>query len=117
MHFRGTGTPLSSSVLLEPSDIGALTLPTARGLHNNRDSGGTHHLSEGIGTDLAVAEVGVPIGAGVERIPGIVGVDQVDAAGNGLDPIDQADEFLATSVGVAGVETEANRVTALGLTN
>ena len=42
----------------------------------------------------------------------VVGVDQVDAAGDRLDPVDDAEQVLAAGVGVAGVEAEADVVLA-----
>jgi len=67
------GFPLD--VLLEPRDVRALTLAAPRRFDNNGDGRRTHHLREGSCANLTLAEVGVPIGPGVEGIAGIVGVD------------------------------------------
>ena len=67
------GFPLD--VLLEPRDVRALTLAAPRRFDNNGDGRRTHHLREGSRANLTLAEVGVPIGPGVEGIAGIVGVD------------------------------------------
>src|SRR5699024_3000774 len=45
---------------------------------------------------------------------GVIDVDQVDAPGGGQDAVDQALELLPAGVGVAGVQTEAHGITALG---
>ena len=39
---------------------------------------------------------------------GVVAVDEVDAAGDGLDAVDGVDQRLARGPGVAGVEAEAD---------
>src|SRR4029450_4948068 len=104
-------------VLLEPGDVGALPIPAARSLHDDGDISGSDDLSEGVGSHLTFAEVGGPVGAGIEGIPRVVGVDQVDAAGNSFDPINETDQFLATGMGVAGVEAESDGVAALRLTD
>ena len=59
-----------------------------------------------LGIDLAGAEVGVPVGAGVERVAAVVGVHEIDAAGDGEDALDDAGQLLAAGMGVAGVEAE-----------
>ena len=51
------------------------------------------------------------IPAGVERVLRVVGVDQVDPAGDRLDPVDDAEQILAAGVRVAGVQAEARRRT------
>jgi hypothetical protein len=53
-----------------------------------------------------VAEVRVPVGPGVEHVARVVGVHQVDPAGDRLDPVDEPGQLLAARVGVAGVEAE-----------
>ena len=58
--------------------------------------------------DSSGAEVVVPVGAGVERVPAVVGVHQVDPAGDRLDPVDGRAEVDAAGPGVAGVEAEAD---------
>ena len=64
-------------------------------------------LGDRVGVDLAAADVGVPVGAGVELVAAVVGVHEVDAAGDGQHPVDDADQILAAGVRVAGVEAEA----------
>ena len=64
------------------------------------------------GSIVPAAEVVVPVLAGVERALGVVGVDQVDPAGDRLDPVDEAEQLLAAGVGVAGVQAEADLVVA-----
>ena len=64
-----------------------------------------------------VTEVRVPIRPGVEQIPRVVGVHQVDASGDRLDPIDQADQLFTAGVGVAGVQAETDGVATLRLTD
>src|SRR4030095_1170873 len=61
---------------------------------------------QGVEVDLALAQVLVAVPARVGLVLGIVGVHQVDAAGDGLDPVDDAVQVLAAGVGVAGVEAE-----------
>src|SRR5699024_4379248 len=61
-----------------------------------------------------LAEVRVPVGARPLRVAGVVGVHEVDAAGDGLDALGQAGQFLAAGPGVAGVEAEADVLGALG---
>ena len=56
----------------------------------------------------------MPIPAGAELVPRIVAVHEVDPAGNGLDPVDQAGQLLARSERVAGIQAEANFAAALG---
>ena len=60
----------------------------------------------------ARAEVGVPVGAGVELVARVVGVDEVDAPGDGPHLVDDGAEVVAAGVGVAGVEAEADVVAA-----
>ena len=64
------------------------------------------------GIDLAGAEVGVPVGARARGVARVVAVHQVDAAGDGLDPLDGVDQRLARRPGVAGVEAEADALVA-----
>ena len=70
--------------------------------------GSAHHRDDQLWIDLALAEVVVPVAAGVERVLRVVGVHQVDAAGDRLDPVDDVEQVLAAGVGVAGVEAEAD---------
>ena len=44
----------------------------------------------------------MPVSTGVEEVARVVGVHQVDAAGDGLDPINQADQFLTAFDGRTG---------------
>src|SRR6185295_7340748 len=53
--------------------------------------------------------------AGVERVLGVVRVNEVDASGDGLDPVDHAEQLLAAGVRVAGVEAEAGTEVADGI--
>src|SRR3712207_9422670 len=109
--------PGKLDVLLQPGDIGRLTLPTTRGLHDNRDPGLADHFSQRISWHLTLAEVREPVGAGIERVPRVVGVHQIDPPGDPLDPINQTHQVLPTSVRVAGVEAEADGVPAPGPTD
>ena len=61
-----------------------------------------------VGADLALAEVGVAVGAGPGRIARVVGVEQVDLADDLEHPLDRVGEILAGGVRVAGVEAEAD---------
>ena len=81
--------------------------PSAGRLDHRRRPGRPEHRDDELRVDLALADVVVPVGAGVEGVPGVVGVDQVDPAGDRLDPVDDAEQLLAAGVGVAGVEAEA----------
>ena len=56
----------------------------------------------------------MPVGAGVERVPGIVRVHQVDPAGRGQHPLHQTVELLSPGVGVTGVQAEADGVPTVG---
>ena len=50
------------------------------------------------GSICPVPNVGVPVGAGVERVAAVVGVHQVDAAGDRQHPLDDAGQLLAAGV-------------------
>ncbi len=64
------------------------------------------------GVDLAGAEVGVPVGTGACRVPRVVAVHQVDASGQGPDPVNRIDQGLTGGPGVTGVQAEANSLVA-----
>jgi hypothetical protein len=57
-----------------------------------RAPGRAQHLDDEFGVDVALADVVVPVGARVERVARVVGVDQVDPAGDGLHPVDDAEQ-------------------------
>ena len=90
----------------------AWPVDAARRLDDDRRAGGPDHRDDQLRVDLAAAEVVVPVPAGVERVLGVVGVDQVDPAGDRLDPVDDAEQLLAARVRVAGVQAEADLVVA-----
>ena len=77
-----------------------------RGLADHRGPGGLDDPDQGVEVDLALAQVLVAVAARVGPVLGVVGVDQVDPAGDRLDPVDDAVQLLAAGVGVAGVEAE-----------
>src|SRR5262245_50262717 len=49
----------------------------------------------------------MPVAAGVEGVLRVVRVDEVDAAGDRSNPLDQVDQLLTAGVRVARVEAEA----------
>lgn len=71
--------------------------PVGGGFQDDRRPGGAGHLGEHGRVDVAGFEVGVPVAAGVELVAGVVQVHQVDAAGDRLDPFDEADEVLTAA--------------------
>src|SRR6185312_13841764 len=89
-----------------------LGLAVGRGLHDHVAAGGPDDGRDRLRLDEAGAEVGVPVGAGVEGVPAVVGVHQVDPAGDGLDPVHDAGQVLAAGMRVAGVQAEARSVLA-----
>ena len=78
--------------------------------HTTGRAGGGRDRHDQVGVDLARPEVGVPVGPGAERVARVVGVHEVDAPGDGLDPVDDAGEVLPAGVRVAGVQAEADEV-------
>jgi hypothetical protein len=56
--------------------------------------------------DLPGTDVGVAVRARTRRVPRVIAVHQVDAAGDRLDAIDRVDQRLARRPGVAGVEAK-----------
>ena len=80
----------------------------ARRLDDDVAAGGAAHVGDDRRVDLTGAEVGVPVGAGVERVAAVVGVHEVDAAGDGQHAVDDAGQVLAAGVRVTGVEAEAD---------
>src|SRR5689334_12298544 len=78
--------PAAGCTLAQEGDVGRLTLRTARSLHAHRGARGPDDGHHQIGLDLAVTEILMTVPARVERILGIVRVNEVDASGDGLDP-------------------------------
>src|ERR1700761_5673622 len=74
-------------------------------LADHRGVRGLHDGDQQLGVYLPGAEVGVPVTA---RAGGVFAVHQVDAAGDGLDPVDGVDEPFAGGPGVPGVQAEAD---------
>src|SRR4051794_38496102 len=63
----------------------------ARGLDDHRRaslSAIPDHLAQGLDLDLALPEALVTIGAGAGRVAGVVGVQEVDLAGDREHPLD-----------------------------
>src|SRR6188508_1615527 len=56
----------------------------------------------------------MPIGAGVKGIPGVICMNQINAAGDRLDSINETHQFLTAGMSMACVEAEADRVTTFG---
>ena len=106
--------PLLAQAVSQPGDVGGLALDAARRLHDDRRARGSDDVGEVGAVDVAGAEVGVPVGAGVELVAAVVAVDEVDATGDRPDLLDDAAEVVPAGVGVAGVEAEADGVAALG---
>src|SRR5882762_7929057 len=77
------------------------------GLDDRVAAGVADDAGDHVRVDLTVGQVGVPVGPGVERVAAVVGVDEVDAAGDRPHPIDDAVKLLAAGVRVAGIEDEA----------
>ena len=105
---------LPGEPVAQPGDVGGLALDAAGGLDDHRGAGGAHDVGEVGAVDVTGAEVGVPVGAGVELVAAVVAVHQVDPAGDGAHLLDDAAEVGAAGVGVAGVEAEPDGVAALG---
>src|SRR5690606_38288970 len=103
-----------SDPLAEPGDVGCLARYTAGRLHHRGCARGTDHLGDGVPGDGPGPQVGVPVGAGVERVPRVVGVHQVDPTGDRPHPVHHVGQLDAPGVGVARVEAEADGVPALG---
>src|SRR5690606_8112888 len=79
-----------------------------RGLAHDRGAGRLDDGDQQLRVDGAGADVGVAVAARPRRVLGVVAVDEVDAAGDGLDALDGVDQPLAGGPGVAGVEAEAD---------
>ena len=77
-------------VLAQPGDVGGLAVDAARGLAHHRCAGGGTHGTRSARRPSAGPEVLVPVAARVELVPGVVGVHQVDPAGDRLDPVHDA---------------------------
>ena len=101
----------------EEVDVGRLPVGAAGGLAHDRGARRTDDLDEQVGVDLAGAEVLVPVAARAGRVLGVVGVDEVDPAGDRQHAFDDADEVLAARVRVAGVEAEADVVDVSAITS
>src|SRR5690606_2120809 len=104
-----------------PSGLAHLhTFPTrrssdlARGLDDDRCARLAEHRAEILGRQRPLTEVGVAVGAGVEGVAAVVGVDEVDPPGHRADPLDESGELLAAGVEVAGVEAEPDLRAAVG---
>src|SRR5699024_3955971 len=83
------------------------------GLHHCRGTSGPHYLGHRIPHDLTRAKIGMPIRPGVEGIPGVVGVHQVDPPGDGPHLLHDLTQVDPTGVGVTGVQAEADGVATL----
>src|SRR4029077_2406956 len=82
--FREPGGP--------PRDDGRLAPDAAGGLDDHRGCGVAHDIGEVGALDVTGAEVGVPVGAGVELVAAVVAVHQVDPAGDRPHLLDDAAE-------------------------
>src|SRR6266540_1175460 len=104
----GSAHIVSAQPSPQVGDVVALALRAARRLHNDRSAGGSDHRDDQFGVDCAVSDVLVSVPPGVERVPRVVGVNQVDPAGDRLDPVDDAEQVLATGIRMAGVQAETD---------
>ncbi len=77
-----------AQLLPQVGDVGALALGAVGCLDHDRRPGGPDHPDDELRVDRAGREVVVPVAAGVEVVLRAVGVDQVDAPGDRLDPVD-----------------------------
>ena len=96
----------------QPGDVGGLPLDPARSLDDDRRAGRPHDSDQRVAVDRPRPEVRVPVGSRVEGVAAVVGVDEVDPAGDRPNPIDDVGEVGASGPCVAGVEAEPDRVTA-----
>ena len=55
-----------------------------------------------------MGEIGMPIAPGIERILGIVAVNQIDPAGGGENPVDDAIQVLAGGPCMTGIQAETH---------
>src|SRR6266516_2798716 len=79
----------------ERLDVGAVLGHAPGRLADGRHAGGGDHLGDRLDADLAVPQVLVPVAARAGGVLGIVGVHQVDAPGDRLDPVDDARQVSA----------------------
>src|SRR3546814_10764924 len=99
-----------SEPLAQPREVGRVLLDPAGRLTDHRRLRVPDHRGKQVRLDLSGPEVGVPVGTGVELVATVIGMDQVDPAGDGQDVVDDRLKRVATRVGVAGVEAEADHV-------
>src|ERR1700761_5606706 len=104
--------PRSADLGPEPADVGGET--RLGGLADHRGAGRADDVEQYLRVDGARVEVGVPVGAGVERVPGVVAVHQVDPAGDRLDPVRCVGQVDARRVRVTGVQAEPDLAAAPG---
>src|SRR5688500_691441 len=109
-HGGGPGagllTPSTSDPGAQPGEVVAVLVGAAGRLADHGRARVADDGREQVGIDLPGPEAGVPVGAGVEVVAAVVGVDQVDPAGDPQDVLDDRLQRVATGVGVAGVEAE-----------
>ena len=78
---RATAQPTYSRSRSQAKSAMCSAAPPGR-LADDGGAGVAHHRGQQVGVDLAGAEVGVPVGAGVELVAAVVAVHQVDPAGD-----------------------------------
>ena len=92
LHRRALGGLsgwLSRQVPAQEGDVGRLALDPAGVSQTTGAPAARHDLERAASRlDLAVAEVGVPVGAGAEGVARVVAVHEVDAAGDRQHPLD-----------------------------
>src|SRR3546814_6758111 len=71
-----------SEPLAQPREVGRVLLDPAGRLTDHRRLRVPDHRGKQVRLDLSGPEVGVPVGTGVELVATVIGMDQVDPAGD-----------------------------------
>src|SRR3954451_16594305 len=109
MPVSATAGPPGAASTSQPGadglEVGHVLVGAAGSLEHHRGTGVADDGGEQVGVDLAVADVGVPVGAGVELVAAVVAVHEVDASGDRTHLVDDRLQRGAAGGGGAGVET------------
>src|SRR5699024_5145669 len=79
------GGPGSATLLPQPGDIAGMCLGIARGLHDHGGARLAHERGEVVLRQRSLAQIRVPVGTGIEGVPGVIDVDQVDDSRDAFD--------------------------------